>query len=280
LCSLRPRFDFSGACNLLSKRRFKPPDPAHSQSPVIPSSSSSSSSSSSPPPTDLPSSLTASFDSLSLDHHGVPPTILLSLPDRYDLRMFIHSIFSTLQTLTQLPRTDPPTSPPSQPQAAPPSSAAAITATVGSELYRSICLPDQEGNRSRRRHIVQAHQILVLLYSAFLAHFVPSSPPSLTQLFCSQLETVLYNQSPGCGAWGSAVAALCESVLTSGGETESLDVDIDRVLDKSIVLNWEEWKDVKKALLDFFLYNELCNGRLQDLWKTRLGFVIEDSSSS
>jgi hypothetical protein len=121
----------------------------------------------------------------------------------------------------------------------------------------------------------------VLLYSAFLAHFVPSSTASLIQLFCSQLETVLYNQSPGCGAWGSAVAALCESVLTSGGETERLDIDIGRVLDKSIVLNWEEWRDVKQALLDFFLHNELCNGRLQGLWKTRLDFVvIEDSSSS
>ena len=84
----------------------------------------------------------------------------------------------------------------------------------------------------------------------------------------------MLSQSPGCGAWGSAVAALCESVLTSGGATESLEAEIERVFDKSMVMNWEEWRDIKQLLLDFFLNNELCTGRLQELWKTRLGFVV------
>lgn len=274
LYSIISWFDYSGACNLLSRRRFLPPTAIPPVTPIVSSASSPSSTSPSLSPADLPSSLTSPFDSLSYDHHGVPPAILFSLPDRYDLRQYTRSIFYTLQTLTQLPRTDPSTSPPSYPQAAPPSSAAAITATVDSELYRSICLPDQEGNRSRRRHIVQAHQILVLLYSAFLSHFVPSSPPGLVQLFCSQFETVLLSQSPGCGVWGSAIAALCESVLTSGGATESLEAEIERVFDKSMVMNWEEWRDIKQLLLDFFLNNELCTGRLQELWKTRLGFVV------
>ena len=89
---------------------------------------------------------------------------------------------------------------------------------------------------------------------------------------------VVHSQSPGCSAWGSAVAALCETVLASGGTTGTLDVDIDRVIDKSIVLNWEEWRNIKQALLSFFLNNELCNGRLQGLWKARLGFVVSEEN--
>jgi hypothetical protein len=77
----------------------------------------------------------------------------------------------------------------------------------------------------------------------------------------------------------SAVAILCESVLISGGTTKSLEAEIEKVLDKSMVMNWEDWRDIKQLLLDFFLNNELCAGRLQGLWKTRLGFVVIEESS-
>jgi hypothetical protein len=248
-----------------------------SSSPSAPSSRSSSPSLFSSP---LATSLASSFDSLSLDHHGVPQTILSSLPDRYDLRQFIKANLYNLQTLTQLPRTDSSVSPPKTPQAAAPASAAEVTAAVGSELYRSICLPDQEGNRSRRRHIVQAYQILVLLYSAFICHLLPSSPFFLIQVFCSQLETVMHSLSADCGAWGSSVAALCESLLVSDGAAEDLVAEIERVIDKSIMLNWEDWRGIKQILLEFFVNNELCEGRLQGLWKTRLGIVAAEENTA
>jgi hypothetical protein len=125
---------------------------------------------------------------------------------------------------------------------------------------------------------VQAYQILVLLYSAFLCHLVPSAPPNLTQVFCSQLKAVMHSQSLGCGAWSSAVTTLCASVLISDRAAELLDVAIENVIDKSIELNSDEWRGIKLQLLDFFLNNELCEGRLQGLWKIRLGVVVEEGS--
>lgn len=87
---------------------------------------------------------------------------------------------------------------------------------------------------------------------------------------------VLHGQSPACGAWSSAVAGLCRSVLAGGGITQSLDIGIEIVIDKAMPLDWEEWRFIRQALLDFFLGNELCDGRLQGLWKTRLGFVVTE----
>ena len=208
----------------------------------------------------------------------MPRAILLGLPDRYDLRQFIRANFYNLQILTRLPPTDLSTSPPKHPQAAAPTSAAAVTAAVDSELYHSICQPDQEGNRSRRRHIVQAYQILVLLYSAFICN-LPSSPLVLIQVFCSRLETIMHSLSADCGAWGSSVAALCESLLVCDRAAEDLDTEIERVIDNSMVLNWEDWRGIKQTLLEFFVNYELCEGRLQDLWKTRLGIVAAEDNT-
>lgn len=81
---------------------------------------------------------------------------------------------------------------------------------------------------------------------------------------------VLKSQSPGCSAWGCVVAALCKSLLISEGDAEGLDVNIERVIDKSIMLSWEEWRGIKQLLLEFFMNDEACEGRLQGLWKRRL----------
>lgn len=125
---------------------------------------------------------------------------------------------------------------------------------------------------------MQAYQVLILLYSAFLCHLIPSSPSGLIQVFCSQLRTALHSQSLGCGVWGSAVSVLCESLLTSDGATEPLDLEIQTVLDKSIILSWGEWRDIKQLLFNIFVNSELCQGRLQDLWKIRLGVVAVEKN--
>jgi hypothetical protein len=220
----------------------------------------------------VPPSLSSYLESLSLDSHGVPPAILYSLPNLYDLRQFITSTFYSLQALTKQHLTNPPSSTSTHLQSAPP-----FAAAVDSELYRSICLPDQEGNRSRRRHITQAYHTLVLLYYSFLCH-LPSPLFGLPQVFCSRLEAALQSPSPGSGAWGSAVATLCESLLVSDG-AGGLDAEIATVIDKSIALNWEEWRSIKQSLLNFFVNNELCEGRLQGLWKRRLGVIAAQDNS-
>lgn len=63
---------------------------------------------------------------------------------------------------------------------------------------------------------------------------------------------------------GSAITSLCELLLTSDGVAET---EIERVIDKSMILKWDEWKGIKQLLLDFFLNSELYQGRLQGLWK-------------
>ena len=226
---------------------------------------------------ELPPSLASSSNLLTLDQHGVPPKILSSLPNRYDLRQFISSTFYTLQALTRLPRTDPSTPALSQPQAAPPSSAAAIITIVDSELYHSIGMPEQESRRSRRRYIVQSYQILLLLYSAFLDHFISPPPSGLVQELCSHIESLLLSKSPACGAWGSAVTSLSELLLTGDGVAESLKADIEGVVNNSMVLESDEWKGINHLLLVFFVNSELCRGRLQGLWRRRLRIVDEDN---
>lgn len=111
----------------------------------------------------------------------------------------------------------------------------------------------------------------MLLYYSFLAH-LPSPLFGLPQVFGSRLKEGLQSLSPGCGEWGSAATALCESLLISGGMGE-IDAEIAAVIDKSITLDWEEWRRIKRGLLDFFVNNELCEGRLQTLWKGRLSVI-------
>lgn len=89
----------------------------------------------------------------------------------------------------------------------------------------------------------------------------------------------MHSLSADCGAWGSSVAALCESLLVSDRAAEDLDTEIERVIDNSMVLNWEDWRGIKQTLLEFFVNYELCEGRLQDLWKTRLGIVAAEDNT-
>ena len=125
---------------------------------------------------------------------------------------------------------------------------------------------------------MQAYQTVVLLYYAFICHVIPSSPFTLVQVFCSRVESLLHTYSPGCSAWGSAVSTLYKSLLVSDGAhgaVITIDGYIETVIDKSIMLSWEEWRGIKRLLLDFFVNDELCEGQLQGLWKARLGIVIE-----
>jgi hypothetical protein len=81
---------------------------------------------------------------------------------------------------------------------------------------------------------------------------------------------ILKSQSPGCGTWGSVVAALCKSLLISKGEAEGLETDIEIVINKSTMLGWEEWRGIKRLLLEFLVNDEAFEGRWQELWKRRL----------
>lgn len=81
---------------------------------------------------------------------------------------------------------------------------------------------------------------------------------------------ILKSQSPGCGTWGSVVATICKSLLISEGKAEGLETEIEIVINTSTILSWEEWRGIKRLLLEFLMNDEACEGRWQELWKRRL----------
>lgn len=217
----RTRFDYSGACNLVSKRRFC---------------------------------------SVLSDTSGVPQIIISSLPDRYDLMKFISSIFqglNTINTAVQINSTVPQTVPET-------ADSASFITTVDSELYRSVCLPDQEGNRSRRRHLIQTYQLVALIYTSAISS--SSSFDAETSFLRTTHE--VYEFAP---SWALSILSIFIFIFSDHEiEKDGLEQEITKVIEASFELNWDDWRSIKKALLTFLLNDEVCKGPMQELWKRRM----------
>lgn len=205
------------------------------------------------------------------DSSGLPLAILSSLPAHFDLPEFIVSIVHTLQTLTQLFLTDPFTSPSANLQ----QSIATVTEEVEFELYRSLCIEVRKAMYGRTQYIIQAYQILVLLYSALFSRMDLGSPLNTLQLFTSHFQVAMHRQSPDQKSWSATAISLFKSVLADSS-ANVLDMTIGNIVDRSIALGSKEWKEIRQQLLDFLTHDKLCEGRIQELWKLR--FVGDRSS--
>lgn len=76
------------------------------------------------------------------------------------------------------------------------------------------------------------------------------------------------SQSANYSSWATAVITLFKSLVDSGSP-ELLGKAIDDIVHKSVVFSQEEWKNIRQRLLDLYLTSKICEGRTQDLWKTR-----------
>jgi len=163
---------------------------------------------------------------------------------------------------------------------------AAFVSAIDRSLYHSYCTPEQTGTRSRRGHIMQSYHLLALIYTAFISH-LPVLAVSSTELFLLRLSNVLIIKAP---QWGSSTINLFRFLLSpqfhelrhlqnrdDAYDTEVFEIEVEKVIDSSVNLDWEDWRNIKSALLEFFVSDNGCEGRLQVLWSRRVQFVTAQS---
>jgi hypothetical protein len=192
---------------------------------------------------------------------GVPENILRGLPEGYDLYRTIADTFKGLLKLTILLRTG---------DMVQGSDSSAFLTRIDSDLYRSILLPDQVGVRSRRRHIQQSIEILALIYAALVSmHFQNNG--SSTDMFIARFKTVAIN---GNVEWGLTVVNFFHYLLLGDDfDRNEFPAQISSVIDVCAPLGWYSWRNIKKTLFEFFVYDFACEGRLQALWQRRISTV-------
>ena len=222
------RFDYSGSCNFLSRRRFNFGTP--------------------------------SSELLYSSPSGIPENILKGLPAGYDLYRTLADTFKGLLTLTTVLRrgvTD----------LAQRSESSKFITQTDSDLYRSILLPDQKGVRSRRRHIQQSLEILALTYAELVSmHFQDNG--AQTDTFIARFKAVAISENV---EWGLTVVNFFRYLLLADDfERDDFSAQISSLYDVCAALDWSTWRNVKKSLFDFFLYDSACQGRLQTLWQRRI----------
>ena len=86
---------------------------------------------------------------------------------------------------------------------------------VEAELHRLICLPDQEGTRSRRQNLQQSLHILTLIYMVLISGYEGSA----TEMFLYQFEKTLAGET---SSLGNALTDLFRLLLA--GEAFGLEV--------------------------------------------------------
>jgi hypothetical protein len=203
-------------------------------------------------------------DPLFTPPDGVPEKILRGLPAGYDLYRQITRIFEGLRALTCALFAG------AGGQSQDVESLSFISG-IDEELCSSVRGADPEGNRSRRRYILQAFNILALLYTILLSGYEGTS----TELFLYRFENVF---NDGYEMLGAAVAHIFRSLLTG----EALDSDIfvlemSQLIEVRVPLTWACWQSIKRCLFEFLIENPACRDDLQDLWKQSMGNSGVDS---
>jgi hypothetical protein len=230
LYSIISWFDYSGSCNLIATRRFAP--------------------------------ISQEFDIISSNPFGAPQAITRGLPIGYDLRKYIGDLFKGLKTVATLLWSSPADE---QERVV----SAAFISRVDSDLYSSVCAPEQEGNRSRRRHVLQSYHILILISTALVSK-APRGAGSVINGYLDVLEIIITTESD---RWGNSAIELLRFLFAGTALDIGFDVEVKKVIDASITLRWDEWRNIKNALMAFFVDDEACEGRLQTLWKGRLAAI-------
>jgi hypothetical protein len=191
---------------------------------------------------------------------GVPENFRKNIPAGYDLYKELASTFERMYTMTSIIR--------SRESAGVRSLAIPNTINrVDAELYRLTCLPNQKGTRSRRRNLQQSLYILTLIYTILVSAYEGPA----TEVFLYQFEKTLPDEA---SSLGNALTDLFRLLLA--GETFGSEIfawHISQFVETCIPLSWSSWRDIKVALLDFFVQDVACQGLLQDLWKNRIAAI-------
>jgi hypothetical protein len=141
---------------------------------------------------------------------------------------------------------------------------------VNTDLYSSIVLPSQEGLPSRRRHIKESVNILALVYTTMIATHHKDNGGLVDRLL-AKLEIATAGD---IREWGLMVIDFFRHLLLEDEFSEAaFSTKLSAFIDSSMTINWLLWRDIKRALLRFFLYDPVCEGFLQSLLRRRVAVV-------
>jgi hypothetical protein len=194
------------------------------------------------------------------DPSGVPEIILQNMPKRYDLYREITNDFHFLQLVTLAIRSK-------SLDDTKLSQSAMFIERIDAGLHWSISLPPIEGIKRRRRDIQQSCYLATLIYVAFLSGQHQQGTPSYE--FVHRVRNMLH---PRIRPWAEALADLFQLLLDNpdGVSNEIFVMKLERLMDVIFIMECAPSRDVKDGLLNFFLFDPVCEGRLQTSWKRRM----------
>lgn len=182
--------------------------------------------------------------------------IALGLPAGYDLSEVISDIFRRLGTVTSVVRGGNSTN-------AERLESSSFVGRMDAQLFRSITVPDRVGSTSRRLHLTQVFHILVLIYVTLVSGY---EGPSI-EVFLYRFKEIFKNEAIDLGR---VVVKLFRLLLAGVPfESEIFTAEMSQLIDACVSMGWSPWRDIKVALLNFFIQDLACQGQLQDLWRHR-----------
>jgi hypothetical protein len=190
------------------------------------------------------------------DPLGVPEKVVRRLPAGFDLYEEVGNIIQGMHDMTLAVRAD-------DSAASQNIERKAIIECIDTKLSHSMSTPDREGGGYRRRYILESFRILFLIYTTLVSGY--EGPAG--ELFIYRFEKAMAEKGPD---FGNAIANLFSLLLSSDDLTsDTLATCLSELVDVAVTLDCS-WRDVRNALLNFFVHDPACHGELQDLWRERM----------
>jgi len=199
------------------------------------------------------------------DPLGVPEKVVRRLPAGFDLYEEVGSIIQGMHDMTLAVRAD-------DSAASQNIESNAIVECIDTKLTHSMSTPDRDGGGYRRRYILQSFHILFLIYTTLVSGY--EGPAG--ELFIYRFEKAMAEKGPD---FGNAIANLFSLLLASDDLTsDTLAACLSELVDVAVTLDCPSWREVRNALLNFFVHDPACHGELQDLWKERMEAILGQAS--
>lgn len=180
-----------------------------------------------------------------------------NVPKRYDLYRDLIQTIKTVETVMEIMRSGrllPPITP----------EGCSLVGNLDRELYQLFLVPEQYCIVGRRCFIQQAWRFAAMICLSAVPHL---DLAKLNVEFPQGLQILLNDALK----WGETIKLFIYSLIKSQrmGPLEITERLLP-LMNMAVSLTSEEWRTVKVKLLGFFVQDEICQGPLQDLWRSRL----------
>lgn len=142
-----------------------------------------------------------------------------------------------------------------------------FVARLNADLIRVLSKPLGTTTPFRRFLIEDSFRLASLMYiSAICKSYDDWEIKS--NVIIENLKHILLNDSQD---WSSIIEMLLR-FLMGGGKAQSQKMVhyVEQLMKIFVPLDWNQWKNIRDILLDYFLNSEICSGPLQDLWQCRI----------